>query len=100
MKLLFQERVVSDLNSIYDYIADDNVSAAEKVIDDIYEKFETLLSFLGIGSNLSSRIKAKTDFKYIINGEYVILCKQENEAVRVYRVINAKQDILRVIFED
>lgn len=100
MKLLFQEKVVSDLDSIYDYIAEDNVSAAEKVIDDIYDKFETLLTFPGIGSNLSSRIKTKTDFKYIINGEYVILYKQEKDAVRVYRVVNCKQDILRVIFED
>ena len=51
--------------------------------------------FLGMGLDLSKRVSLRTDYKYAIWEEYVIIYKVENEYVEIYRVITRYQDITR-----
>ncbi len=52
--------------------------------------------FPKMGSNLSKRVSFRTDYKYAIWEEYVILYKIGNEYVEIYRIINRYQDITRL----
>ena len=81
LKLRINPIVVRDLKNIRDYIAEDNEEYATKTIKELYGKFENLQMFPKMGSNLSKRVSFRTDYKYAIWEEYVILYKIGNEYV-------------------
>ena len=96
LKLRINPIVVKDLKNIRDYIAEDNEAYAAKTIKEIDGKFENIQIFPGIGSDLSKRVSFRTDYKYAIWEDYVIIYKVGNEYVEIYRVINRHQDITRI----
>ena len=95
-KLRINPIVAKDLKNIRDYIAEDNVEYAVKTIKEIYGKFENLQMFPGMGANLSKRVSFRTDYKYAIWEDYVIIYKVNNKYLEIYRVINRYQDITRI----
>ena len=44
--------------------------------------------FPGMEADLSKRVNFRTDYKYAIWEEYVIIYKVGNEYVEIYRVVN------------
>ena len=68
----------------------------KQTIKEIYGKFENLQMFPGMGSDLSKRVSFRTDYKYAIWEDYVIIYKIGNEYVEIYRVVNRYQDITRI----
>ena len=96
LKLRINPIVEKDLKNIKDYIAEDNEEYAIKTIKEIYGKFENLQMFPGMGADLSKRVSFRTDYKYAIWEDYVIIYKVSNEFVEIYRVINQYQDITRI----
>lgn len=96
LKLRINPLVVDDLKGIHDYIAEDNSEYAAKTIDGIYKKFEDIQMFPGIGADLTRRVRLRTDYKYTVWTDYVIIYKIRDEYVEIYRVINRYQDITRI----
>ena len=96
LKLRINPIVAKDLKNIRDYIAEDNEEYATKTIKEIYGKFKNLQMFPGMGSDLAKRVSFRTDYKYAIWVNYVIIYKVRNEYVEIYRVINRYQDITRI----
>ena len=90
MKLRINPFVVTDLKEICDYIAEDNADNAARAIEKIYEKFPN------IGADLSKRVSFRTDYKYTVWNDYVIIYKIRKEFVEIYRVVNCYQDITRI----
>lgn len=96
LKLRINPIVAKDLKNIRDYIAEDNEEYATKTIKEIYGKFENLQMFPGMGSDLSKRVSFRTDYKYAIWEDYVIIYKVGDKDVEIYRVVNRYQDITRI----
>ena len=96
LKLRINPVVIRDLKNIQEYIAEDNEEYAIKTIKEIYGKFENLQMFPGMGLDLSKRVSFRTDYKYVIWEDYVIIYKVESEYVEIYRVVNRYQDITRI----
>ena len=96
MKLRINPLVAKDLKSIKDYIAEDNADKALETVREIYHQFENIQQFPYIGAGLSKRVSFKTDYKYVVWEEYVVLYKVGKEAVEIYRVVNWYQDITRI----
>ena len=96
LKLRINPLVAGDLREIRDYIAEDNEEYAAKTIQEIYNKFESIQIFPGIGADLSKRVSFRTDYKYAIWENYVIIYKVGKEFVEIYRVVNWYQDITRI----
>lgn len=96
MKLRINPLVVSDLKDIRNYIAEDNVEKATETIEKIYGKFENIQLFPGMGTDLSKRVKFRTNYKYAVWNDYVIIYKVGKAYVEIYRVINRYQDITRI----
>lgn len=96
LKLRINPIVVKDLKNIRDYIAEDNEEYAVKTIEQIYSKFENLQIFPGMGADLSKRVSFRSDYKYAVWEDYVIIYKVNSEYVEIYRVINRYQDITRI----
>ncbi len=96
LKLRINPIVAKDLRDMRDYIAEDNEEHAAKTIKEIYGKFENLQMFPEMESDLSKRVSFRTDYKYAIWEDYVIIYKVGNEYVEIYRVVNRYQDITRI----
>lgn len=96
MKLRINPLVAKDLKSIKDYIAEDNADKALETIQEIYSQFENIQQFPYIGVDLSKRVSFKTDQKYVVWKDYVVLYKVGKEVVEIYRVVNWYQDITRI----
>ena len=96
MKLRINPLVVADLKGIRDYIAEDNVEKALETVEEIYGKFENIRLFPGMGTDLSKRVSFRTEYKYVVWNDYVIIYKVGKEFVEIYRVVNRYQDITRI----
>ena len=96
MKLRINPLVVTDLKDIRDFIAEDNVEKAVETVNEIYGKFENIQLFPGMGADLSKRVNFRTEYKYVVWNEYVIIYKVGKEFVEIYRVVNRYQDITRI----
>ena len=96
LKLRINPLVVNDLKEIRAYIAEDNEEYAAKTVREIYSKFENIQMFPGIGADLSKRVSFRTDYKYAIWENYVMIYKIGKEFVEIYRVVNRYQDITRI----
>lgn len=96
MKLRINPLVVKDLKEIRDYIADDNLDKATETINNIYSTFENIAQFPGLGADLAKRVSFKTDYKYMVWENYIVLYKIEDEYVEIYRVVNRFRDITRI----
>lgn len=88
LNLRINPLVIKDLKEILDYIAEDNAEYAVKTIKEIYGKFENIQMFPGIGADLSKRVSFRTDYKYAVWENYVMIYKIEEEYVEIYRVVN------------
>jgi toxin ParE1/3/4 len=96
MKLRINPIVAEDLRSIKEYIAEDNEEMATKAIQEIYARIENIQQFPYMGADLAKRVSFRTDYKYVISGNYVVLYKIGKEFVEIYRVVNRYQDITRI----
>ena len=96
MKLRINPLVAEDLKNIKEYIAEDNEEMAVKTIQEIYAQIENIQQFPYAGANLSKRVSFRTDYKYVISGNYVVLYKIGDEYLEIYRVVNRYQDITQI----
>ena len=96
MKLRINPLVAKDLKSIKDYIAEDNADKALETIQEIYSQFENIQQFPYMGAALAKRVSFRTDYKYVICGNYVVLYKIGEEYVEIYRMMNRYQDITKI----
>lgn len=96
LKLRINPLVVKDLKEIRNYIAEDNPQKAVEVIEEIYGKFENVQLFPGMGADLSKRVHFRTNYKYVVWNDYVIIYRADEEFVEIYRLINRYQDITRI----
>ncbi len=89
-----------DLIDIRDYLAKDlkNQTAAVYVLLRVIESYEKLKEFSMIGIDLSTKVRVKTDFRYLFAGSYIIFYRADNEFVYIHRVLYAGRDYLRILF--
>lgn len=96
LKLRINPLVVSDLKVIRVFIEEDNPEKAVEVIEEIYGKFENVQLFPEMGADLSKCVHFRTEYKYVVWNDYVIIYKVGKEFVEIYRVVNRYQDITRI----
>ena len=75
MKLRINPVVAEDLKTIKKFIAEDNADKALETVQEIYREFENIQQFPYIGADLSKRVSFKTDYKYVVWNDYVVLYK-------------------------
>ena len=72
MKLRINPIVAEDLKNIKEYIAEDNEEMAVKTIQEIYARIENIQQLPYMGADLTKRVSFRTDYKYVICGNYVV----------------------------
>lgn len=51
-----------------------------------------------MGADLSKLVSFKTDYKYLVHGNYITLYLIKKDYVEIYRVIDRYQDIPSILF--
>ena len=85
------------LRNIYDYIAEDNASAAARVVAGIYEKAQLLRQFPDIGYR--HRSEKEGEIRILLYGHYRIayLRRKEKDLVDILGVFHGALDLDRYI---
>ena len=96
VKLRINPIVAKDLKDIKSFIAEDNLEMALKTVRTIYEKFENIQQFPNIGAELAKRVSFKTDYKYIVWNNYIIIYKITKSHIEIYKVVSRFQDLTRI----
>lgn len=89
MKIYWSPLAVERLEEIYDYIAQDNVTAAQNLIENIFNKVESLLDNSERGRIVPE--SNRDDIRELFEGEYRIIYKLENKKLFILTIRNFKQ---------
>ena len=96
LELRFTPIAVNDLQKIQQFIAEDSVAMAEKVIQEFFKQFEVLIDFPYMGNALAKRVSFRTNYRYIVVGNYIVLYRVSEKYLEIYRVINRYQDFTKI----
>lgn len=96
LELRFTPIAVNDLQKIQQFIAEDSVAMAEKVIQEFFKQFEVLIDFPYMGNALAKRVTFRTDYRYVVIGNYIVLYRVSENYLEIYRVINRYQDFTKI----
>ncbi|NLK00582.1 MAG: type II toxin-antitoxin system RelE/ParE family toxin [Clostridia bacterium] len=101
-KLRINPLARKDLLEIKEYITEEleNPKAAEETLTGIADSYEKLKDFPHMGTRLSSRIDIITDYRFLVSGKYIIFYKVDDVYVSIYRILYARRDYSRILFDE
>ena len=101
-RLVVSPEALRDLENIRVYIACElkNRSSAERIVRSIIKDLRILERYAEAGPSVEALTGYPTDLRILVCGKYIALYKADNDTVYVSRILNAKQDYLRVLFGD
>lgn len=90
----------NDLRQIREYISVDlgNENSASKTVGGIIKRIGSLKNMPEIGASLSSRVSIKTDYRYLVCGNYNIFYRIETDTVKIIRILNARRNFMAILF--
>ena len=99
-KLRITPAAASDLAEIKAYISLElhNPQAAQRIVRSITHDLRHLQQSPHLGFAVSAKIGMETDLRALLSGNYFLFYRVENETVQVARILDGRQDYLRVLF--
>jgi len=99
-KVRLSPEAIADLDNLNDYISKKlkNPTAAANIIEKIVKTLRILEQHSQAGSSVEALTGYKTDLRYLVCGNYIALYRIEENFVSVARIINSRQDYMRIIF--
>ncbi|MBK7107393.1 MAG: type II toxin-antitoxin system RelE/ParE family toxin [Ignavibacteriae bacterium] len=89
MKIFWSPLAVERLESIYDFIAKENISAAQNLMENILNKIETLLENSERGRKVPE--VSRENIRELFEGEYRIIYRIEEKNIFILTIRNFKQ---------
>ncbi|MCF8355688.1 MAG: type II toxin-antitoxin system RelE/ParE family toxin [Melioribacteraceae bacterium] len=89
MKVIWSPLAVERLEDIYDYIAQDNITAASDLTENIFTKVESLLENPNMGRVVPE--SNRENIRELFEGEYRIIYRVEKSYISVLTIRNFKQ---------
>ena len=102
MKLRYTPEAISDLQEIKRYIKNTlhNPTAALRISRMILDACSSLKAFPKMGMSIESKTEVETDLRMLICENWVAVYRIEDESgmISVARIIDARQDYMRILF--
>lgn len=96
----YSPQSIEDLKTIQKYILNEfGEEVAKNKIKKIVKDIQGLEMFPTQGLMLSSIVEVSTDYYYLFSNKNYIFYRIEEKHIKVLRVINEKQDYMRILFE-
>ncbi len=101
-KVLFSPEAAKDLAEIKQYISKElkNPAAAKKTVQTITKELRTLTRFPEAGPSVEALTGYATNLRFFICGKHIALYRIEDKTVYIARVVDPRQDYLRILFGD
>ena len=101
-KVFIAPEAARDFSKIKQYISTElkNRSAANRIVGNIMKDLRELGRYPEQEPSIEALTGFQTDLRMLLCGKHIALYRVEKEAVFVARVLDARQDYLRVIFGD
>ena len=102
MKLRYTPESLCDLQEIKRYIKSElhNPTAASRITKAILDGCAQLKQFPEMGVSIGAKTGYETDLRMLVVESYIALYRIETETVSVGRIINARQDYIRILLGD
>lgn len=92
---MLSPEALQDLQDIWDFIAADNVSAADKLEDEFFETFDGLAQRPGMGHTRSD--VTERDVRFWPVGSYLVVYSSMSVPLQIVAVLHGARDIPAVI---
>jgi len=86
-----------DLEETIDYISEDSISAAEKLLFKINSALTNLTEYPLIGKTYKETKLPYRGYRYIVVDDYLIFYKIENNSIVVYRIIHGARNYKSIL---
>ncbi len=102
MKIRVTPKALNDLKDIKLYIEKEllNPTAANNTVKRIINDYSYLEVSPYMGLPLSSKVPFDTDYRVVVSGNYLVFYKVDGEYISIYRILYARRDYLKIIFND
>ena len=99
-KVRLTPEAVRDLSEIRRYISVElgNPSAAQRIVGSITENLRLLERHTLADPSVEAPTGHPTDLRILVCGKYIAIYRAEGSVVSVARVVNARQDYIRILF--
>lgn len=91
-RVLFSNRALADLDGVWDFIAEDNIRAADETVQKISDR---CLSYANQPKLGERRPEIGSDLRSFSVGRYVIYYHATTEGIEVVRVLHGARDVDR-----
>src|SRR5579872_4891721 len=93
-RFVLTRRAKQDVDDIWDYIADDNIEAADRVLDAL----ETTMVKLAKNPRIGHRREDLTDkrHRFFLVYSYLIVYRHETKPLQIIRVLHAARDVQNI----
>jgi plasmid stabilization system protein ParE len=100
-KIKYSPIAEKDLLEINDYIKFEleNLQAAKRIIQMIFDKISNLSQFPFSGAMLSSIIGIDTNYRFLVCKTHLVFYHFEDNTVFVDRILYGKRDYMKILFE-
>lgn len=100
MKLKINYEAINDIAEIKRYIREEccNPAAAERIVNKITAKYKLLKTSPYIGTKLNAIVEIKSEYRYLVCGNYIIIYSVLSDHVEVARIIYGRRDYAKTIF--
>ena len=101
-KVLISPEAARDLSQIKQYISTElkNRSAANRIVGSILKDLRALGRYPEQGPSIEALTGFQTELRMLLCGKHIALYKIEDNSIFVARILDARQDYLRVLFGD
>lgn len=96
-RIRYSDKFADDIDEIWFYIAQDDVEAADRLIDSFERIYDILAENPYIGR---THYELRHDLRYFPYGSYIIFYFPTNYGVEIYRVLHAARDVEQILVEE
>ncbi|MBO9605331.1 MAG: type II toxin-antitoxin system RelE/ParE family toxin [Paenibacillaceae bacterium] len=100
-KISYSPAAVDDMDEIFSFISQDNVVAAEKLLEKLDQQIKSLADFPNMGSVLSEEkyTLIQRGYRFIVANPYLVFYQIVDDTVIIYRILHGRRDYLRELFD-
>ncbi len=94
-QLFISNEALSDLQDIWEFIAEDSQINADRFIDQLYSKCIDLTKLDGVGRHRNDLLKDMMSLPY---KKYIIFFRRSNKKIEIVRILRGSRDIQSIIY--
>lgn len=101
-KVKYTPAAVDDIDEIFSYISNENVSAAENLLISLDTKIGQLADFPNLGSVLSEEkyTIVERGYRFIVVHPYLVFYRIIDDSIIIHRILHGRRDYLRELFDE